>query len=153
MGKGRKILAKTRQPEAESVDMFTDEEEESTDDVATGVEEPEEWNVIEGSPGFNEPTQQLNSRTVARQGEDPQEDDDLTQLDSQNFEGTDPAPHENPNKRKRTYHIIPEDNEVSVVEWYRDQKFLYNKKMQAYGDRNWKAKAWEDKAQIPIIWQ
>ncbi|KAK3875462.1 hypothetical protein Pcinc_019674 [Petrolisthes cinctipes] len=133
--------------EVASVDMFTDEEEESTDDDTTGVEEPEEWNIIESIPGFYEPTQPLNCRTVARQGEDPQEDYDPTQLNSQDFEGTDPAPRENPNKRKRTYHIIPEDKEVSVVEWYRDQEFLYNKKMRAYRDRDRKAKAWEDKAQ------
>ena len=116
MGKGRKGIDRKRQPEAASVTILTDDEEESTDDDAAGVEE---WNGIEDSHDFYKPTTQ---------------EDDPTQLHSQHFEGTDSAPRENPNKR-RSYHIIPEDQEVTVVEWYRDQQFLYNKKMRTYRDR------------------
>ncbi|KAK3867849.1 hypothetical protein Pcinc_026719 [Petrolisthes cinctipes] len=68
MGKGRKILAKKRQPQAASVNMFTDEEEESTDDDATGVEEPEERNVIEGSPDFYEPIQTTEPQDSGQAG-------------------------------------------------------------------------------------
>ena len=35
---------------------------------------------------------------------------------------------------------------MDLAEWYREQEFLYNKKLRAYRDRDRKARAWEDKA-------
>ena len=49
-------------------------------------------------------------------------------------------------KQRRTYYHIPQDKEMDLAEWYREQEFLYNKKLRAYRDRDRKARAWEDKA-------
>ena len=49
-------------------------------------------------------------------------------------------------KQRRTYYHIPQDKEADLAEWYREQEFLYNKKLRAYRDRERKAKAWENKA-------
>ena len=47
--------------------------------------------------------------------------------------------------KRRTYYHIPEDKEAALAEWYREQEFLYNKKLRAYRDRDRKARAWEEK--------
>lgn len=147
MGKGKKLIPK-KKPEAASVDIFAEEEEESSDEDVG--DDSQDQNTIDANPDIDVATPPLHRRTVVRTEQEAQ-DDDLTQMDSQEL--TDPADatesseqRGNPNKRKRTYHIIPEDKEVSVVDWYRDQEFLYNKKMRAYRDRDRKSKAWEDKA-------
>lgn len=142
MGKGKKLITK-KKPEAASVDLFAEEEESSDEDLA----ESQDQNTIDANPDSDVATPPLHSRMVVSTEEEPQ-DDDLTQIDSQDLRDRAEATEStgNSNKRKRTYHIIPEDKEVSVVDWYREQEFLYNKKMRAYRDRDRKSRAWAEKA-------
>lgn len=83
--------------------------------------------------------------------EDGEEDNDLTQM-------TQEDPPSQPLKRKkvgkpakapakpRTFCTLSEEQEMDLAEWYQNQDFLYNKKLNAYRDRDRKAQAWSDKA-------
>ena len=125
MGKGRKIVQK-KAPEGASEDLFVgdvDVDESSSDDMDT------QGNELEvDSEADHEPTPPIPSKRVAA---DCVDDDDETQMESQDIiqDSQEQLQHPPKSKRKRNYHIIPDDKEVSVVEWYREQEFLYNKKM------------------------
>ena len=135
MGKGKKI--QQRPPPQQSVDLFESSEEEELLDLNQIEENPNVANV--------EVTMTLPS------------DDDLTQMTAleeappadsqqQTTQETPPAPSAVP-KRRRSYHVLPEEKEASVAEWYREQEFLYNKKFRSYRDKDRKSAAWENKAQ------
>lgn len=49
-------------------------------------------------------------------------------------------------KKQRIYHVIGTDNEESVVQWYRANECLYNKKCRTYRDKNLKNQIWARKA-------
>ena len=142
MGKGTKLFKRTSTGQSNENIFAASDEADSPDEGDLGVNAIRE----EASQDYDEDSQVLQRRHggPARQQhavdviEDSQEPDEATYHAAETQQA--------PIKRKRNYHIIPEHLEVSVVEWYRDHEFLYNRKMRAYRDRDRKAKAWEDKA-------
>ena len=138
MGKGRKIVHK-KAPEEGSVDLFATEALNVDESSSSGNEAEDDSD--------HEPTQAIPSK---RSAVDVEDDDDATQI-TQDSVQKDPEPDRTASqpktKRQRHYHIIGENHEEGVVEWYRQHELLYNKKMRAYRDRDKKAQAWATKAQ------
>ncbi|MPC87422.1 hypothetical protein E2C01_082284 [Portunus trituberculatus] len=123
MGKGRKIVQKAA-PVGASEDLFLgdlDVDESSSDDMYTQVNE-----LDVDSEADHEPTPPIPSKRVAA---DCVDDDDETQMESLDIiqDSQEQSQHPPKSKRKRNYHIIPDDKKVSVVEWYKKQEFLYNR--------------------------
>ena len=123
MGKGKKILASKKAPEA-SEELFSSSAEEEDEDV-TQIDEGDQEDL--DSQPFEEESQVLE--------------------DSQLPEQTPSPILHPPKKRQRHYHQIGEEHEEGVVDWYRTNELLYNKKMRAYRDRDKKTQTWSTKAQ------
>ena len=124
MGKGKKILASKKAPEA-SEELFSSSAEEEDEDV-TQIDEGDQEDLDSQQP-FEEESEVLE--------------------DSQFPEHVTPSPILHPpKKRQRHYHQIGEEHEVGVVDWYRKNELLYNKKMRAYRDRDKKTQTWTTKA-------
>ena len=138
MGKGQKLVTK-KAPVEGSEDLFPMQDSQA---IYSSSEEDDDVQIPVG-----------------------EDDDDLTQIDdsqrredSQRLEestSTAPEPEilrpqrpqEPPKKRQRHYHMIGDQHEEGVVEWYRQHELLYNKKMRAYRDRDKKSQAWTTKAE------
>ena len=119
MGKGKKILASKKPPVEASEELFSSGEDEDI----TQMERDQE----DSQPFEEEETQGLVE-------------------DSQALEHTPSPILHPPKKRQRHYHMIGEEHEVGVVDWYRKNELLYNKKMRAYRDRDKKNQTWSIKA-------
>lgn len=132
MGKGQKLVTK-KAPVEGSEDLFPMQDSQA---IYSSSEEDDEVEIQLGD-----------------------DDDGLTQVDdSQRLEERTPnapepeilrpqRPQEPPKKRQRHYHMIGDQHEEGVVEWYRQHELLYNKKMRAYRDRDKKSQAWTTKAE------
>lgn len=134
MAKGRKIIHK-KVPEEGSEDLFGTEAL-NVDKSSSSGNEPED-------DSDHEPTQAIPSKRSAVDVE-VEDDDDATQI-TQDSVQKDPEPDRTAfqpkAKRQRHYHVIGENHEEGVVEWYRQHELLYNKKMRAYRDSDKKAQA------------
>lgn len=156
-GKGKKILPKQPEPSADMFDSPCSSSEGESEVEVDGNTLDDEEPYIPNSPlgGSQQvepdPTPQHDDEgdiIPSTQDSTQSTDTDATQMSQvlkTKVKKNEKAGQKK--KKERTYAIIPEDKEVSIMEWYRDQEFLYNKKMRAYRDRDKKSKAWEDKAQ------
>lgn len=143
MGKGRKNLPH-KLPQ-QSVDPFSssegeDEEHEEEPPVPADASPEVSPDVMQRRLSLED--SERNELDVLDEAQTPI-DQDATQMDPPSQATCSGG---SSGKRKRTYHIIPEAKEESVVEWFREHEFLYNKKLRAYRDRERKTRAWEAKA-------
>ena len=122
MGKGKKILASKKPPVEASEELFS-----------SGEEEEEDATQMEGDQEDSQPFEEEESQVIVEDSQVPEE------------HTPSPILHP-PKKRQRHYHMIGEEHEVGVVDWYRKNELLYNKKMRAYRDRDKKNQTWSIKA-------
>ena len=173
MGKGKKLLPTTKSDKGKqlpvrhallhteplhsepSEPLFTSQDDREYGQHVDPDTSDDEMDPPAGQDLLDDDLTQITQESTQETQVSPQDDDD----DGEEDRVDDPAPSTStqPTKKRkedraaavgkrRTYYHIPEDKEALLADWYREQEFLYNKKLRAYRDRERKAKAWEDRA-------